>query len=267
MRKQIVSGFAVMLTATLMLSVISCDKEPVDQKPQLPPVESLMMDFSDFDEQPAVSKGSVSTYQNFTRAYLSVGIVNLSLGVVSALPVAAYAHALQHEAEYMGDNNWEWSYNFMLNGVNYSAILTAHRISNEEFTVDMTIADGEQSVKWFDGVVRYDHTSADWTIYRDGSIPVLAIAWNKDFETEAADLTYTYIEPDQAESGSYVMWEYIPGADFDSEYTVSLAAGQTSIQWNTTSISGRIKEPAFFGDDAWHCWDSKANGFADMDCN
>lgn len=270
MRKQIISGFAVLMTAILILSMISCDKEPVDQEPQLPPVESMMMDFSDFDEVPAASKGSASTYQNFTKAYFTVGFWNLSVGLVSAIPVAAYAHALQQGADYMGDNTWEWSYDFTLNSVSYAAILTARRISNEEFTVDMSIALSalpDQSVKWFEGVVRYDHTQADWTFYKDGSTTVLEIAWNKDFETEAADLTYTYTEPDQNETGSYVMWEYIPGADLDAAYTVSMSAGMTNIQWNTVSISGRIKEPASFGDDAWHCWDSKAMGFVDIDCN
>lgn len=266
MRKQIVSGFAMVMIATLALSMISCDKEPVDQKPQLPPLESMMMDFSDFDEEPAASKGSISTYQNFTRACATVGLWNFSIGLVSALPVAAYAHALQHAAEYMGDDTWEWSYDFTLNSLNYSAMLTARRISNEEFTLDMSIAFSDQIVKWFDGVVRYDHTSADWTFYRDGNIAVLEIAWNKDFETEAADLTYTYAEPDQPESGSYVMWEYIPGADLDAAYTVSMAGGETNIQWNTASISGRIQDQAFFGNNAWHCWDSKAMGFADMEC-
>lgn len=270
MKKQIISGFAVVLTATLMFSLTSCDKEPVDQRPTLPPVESMMMDFSDFDEEPAGSKGSASTYQNFTKAYLTVGFWNLSVGLVSAIPVAAYGHALQQEAEFMGDNSWEWSYDFTLNGVSYAAILTANRISNEEFTVDMSIAYSAfpgQSVKWFDGVVRYDHTQADWTFYKDGNIPVLEIAWNKNFETEAADLTYTYTEPDQNETESYVMWEYIPGADLDAAYTVSMSAGMTNIQWNTLTIKGQIKEPASFGDDAWHCWDAKANGFVDIECN
>ena len=41
-------------------------------------------------------------------------------------------------------------------------------------------------------MVRYDHTKADWTFYKDGAIPVLEVGWNKDFESEAADLTYTY---------------------------------------------------------------------------
>ncbi len=270
MRKQIISGFAVVLMATLLFPLTSCDKEPVEDRPQLPPVESIMMDFSDFDEEPAGSKGSASTYQNFTRAYLTVGFWNLSVSVVSAIPVAAYAHALQQEADFMGDNTWEWSYDFTLNNVSYAAILTAHRISNEEFTVDMSIAYSafpEQSVKWFDGVVRYDHTQADWTFYKDGSVPVLEIAWNKNFETEAADLTYTYTEADQNETGSYVMWEYIPGADLDAAYTVSMSAGMTHIQWNTLTIQGHIKEPAFFGDDAWHCWDAKDMGFVDIDCN
>jgi len=269
MRKQIRVGYAVVLTAALMFATLSCDKEPVDQRPELPPVESMMMDFSDFSEQPATSKGTINSHQNFTRSYFTVGFWNISATVVSALPVAAYAHALQQEAEYLGDNTWEWSYDFSLNGASYAATLNAMRLSNEEFSVDMSIAMSafpNQGVKWFDGVVRYDHTRADWTFYKDGEIPVLEIGWNKDFETEAADLTYTYAEPDQKESSSFIMWKYLPGMPYDAAYMVSMADGVCDIQWNTSSLEGRIMEPVFFGDNAWHCWDSHANGLADIEC-
>jgi len=269
MRKQNRFLAVVVLATIVMLTVCSCDSEPIDERPDLPPVESMMMDFSDFSQQPAGRKATSNTYQNFLYSYISVGFWNVAVTLTSALPVAAYAHALQQTPEYLGDNTWEWSFDFELNSLSYSAILTAARISNEEFSVDMVIAlalTPEQGVKWFDGMVRYDHTSADWTFYKDGTISVLEVGWNKDFESEAADLTYTYTEPDMAESGSYIMWEYIPEAVYDAAYTISMAAGTTSIEWNITSIEGRVMAPVHFGDETWHCWDSHANGLGDMVC-
>ena len=270
MRKQIRLTCAAVLAAIFMIGTISCDNEAVDQRPELPPVESMMMDFSAFSEQPATSKGSTSSYQNFTRSFVTLGFWNISVTVVSALPLAAYAHALQQEPAYTGDNAWEWSYDFSLNGVSYAATLIAKRISNEEFSVDMSIAFSalpDKGVKWFDGVARYDHTRADWTFYKDGSIPVLEIGWNKDFETEKADLTYTYIEPGQKETGSYIMWKYLPGMPYDATYMISMADGTVDIQWNVSTIEGRIKDLSHFGDAEWHCWDSRENGLADIDCN
>jgi hypothetical protein len=269
--KKKMNFFAMSVLATfLMLTVSSCDSEPVDQRPELPPVESMMMDFSDFSEEPAGQKGSANTYTNFLYSYVNVGFWNLAVTLTSALPVAAYGHALQQTPEYLGDNTWEWSYEFPLNGLNYSATLTGKRISNEEFSVEMVIADASApnaGVKWFDGMVRYDHTQADWTFYKDGTISVLEVGWNMDFESEAADLTYTYTEPGKAETGSSIMWEYIPGNVFDAAYTISMAGGTSDIEWNITTIEGRVMAPVFFGDDLWHCWDSQANGLADKVCD
>ncbi len=270
MRKQMNPMNMAALAAMVLLLITSCDKEPVDLRPELPPMETMMMDFSDFSAQPATSKGSAATYQNFLRSYLTVGFWNVSVTLVSALPVAAYIYALEQTPVYLGDNTWEWSYEFSLNNISYAATLSAIRINNEEFTVEMVIAFSGlpgNGVKWFDGVVRYDHTSADWTFYKEGTIPVLEIAWNKDYESEAADLTYTYTELGQKESGSYIMWEYKPVEVYDAAYTVSMADGTTYIEWNTTTVEGRIKDPVFFGDDLWHCWDSYASGLADRVCD
>jgi len=269
MKEQVKLIGAGLLAVILLFAVTSCDKEPVDQRPELPPVESLLMDFSDFSEQPSSSKGTAESYENFLYSYLTVGFWNVSVTFVSALPIAAYAHALQQAPVYLGDNSWEWSFDFPWNNNEYTATLTAERISNEEFSAKMEIslaAFPDNLVKWFDGVVRYDHTKADWTFYKEGTISVLEVEWNKDFENEAADLTYTYVEAGVKESGSYIMWQYIPGAIYDAAYTISMADGTTSIEWNITTIEGRVKAPGHFGDEAWHCWDSHANGLADRDC-
>ncbi len=269
MRKQVRMTAMVTLAATILFITASCDKEPVENRPDLPPVESMMMDFSDFATQPAGMKSSEASYVNFVLSYTTVSFWNASAVLVSAIPVAAYTHALSQTPDYLGDNTWEWSFEFPLNSMNYTATLTGQRISNEEFTMEMIIALSslpDQGIKFFDGVVRYDHTSADWTFYKEGSNAVLEVAWNMDFETEAADLTYTYVEADQEETGSYIMLEYTPGEVYDASYTVSMSQGMTNIEWNTSTIEGRVKSPAYFEDDLWHCWDSYANGLADIDC-
>jgi hypothetical protein len=269
MRKQLRLTAVAALAVTLIFTATSCDKEPVNKRPELPPVETMIMDFSDFTTQPAGTKGTDFPSENFIYSYLTVGYWSVSAVVITALPVAAYTNALTQTPEYLGDNTWEWSFEFPLNNLNYLATLTGTRINNEEFSVEMIIAQAllpNEGVKWFDGMVRYDHTSADWTFYKEGTIAVLEIEWNKDFVTEAADLTYTYTEPEQAETGSYIKWAYSPGDLFDAAYTVSMSEGMTNIEWNVSTIEGRVKAPAHFGDDSWHCWDSYTNGLADMEC-
>ena len=259
---------AVFTLTAMLFTVMSCDKEPVESRPDLPPVESLVMDFADFTSPPGAMKNSVS-YVNFVYSYTTISFWSASAVLVSALPVAAYKAALTKTPEFVGDNTWEWAFDFSWDGQEYVATLTGARMNNEEFSMEMVIAPEampDQGTLWFDGVVRYDHTSADWTFYKEGTIAVLEIAWNMDFETEEADLTYTFTEPDHTETGSYIMWEYRPGELYDAAYTISMSEGMINIEWNTISIEGRVKAPSYFEDENWHCWDSYANQLVDMEC-
>jgi hypothetical protein len=261
---------SISLGISFLFTFVSCDKEPVDERPELPPIESLVMDFSNFSEPPGGMKGTTKTYENFYHSYFSVLFWNVATTVTMALPVVAYGHALQQTPVYLGDRTWEWSFNFPLNNQNYTAMLTGSRISNEEFSMEMVIAmetTPDQGEKWFDGVVRYDHTHAAWNLYKDGSVKVLEAEWNKDFETEEADLAYTYVKTGKEETGSYIKLEYMPEELYDAAYTISLAANETIIQWNTTTIEGRVKDLKRFEDSQWHCWDSAAEGLADKVCD
>jgi hypothetical protein len=138
----------------------------------------------------------------------------------------------------------EWAYSFQWSGLDYTGTLTASRINNEEFSLEMIIASSatpDQGVPWFDGVVRYDHTKANWTIYKDGSNEVLEVTWTKDFELGDATLLYTYVEPQVLETDSYIKYEYAPLEIYDASFTVSLSRGTTLVQWNTTSKEGRFR--------------------------
>lgn len=260
------NALALVMSLSILVALVSCEKANENQQPELPPVESLAMDFSDFSQKPAGAKGTAETYGNFVYSYAVVGFWNIYATLVSALPVAAYAGALEQEPANMGDGLWEWSYDFN----NYKVTLEAERISNEEFEARMLVALATapgQKVLWFDGVVRYDGTSADWTVYRDGTVAVLDIAWNKDFEQGTEDLTYTYVEANMEETGSYIMWARDTSLELDASYTVSMAAGMTDIRWNSTTLEGRVKAPLHFGDELWHCWESLENGLMDKDCS
>ena len=266
-RFKLFMGVAMMVC--LMVLFTGCESEPVDERPELPPIESMVMDFSDFEGQPGGSKSSVISYANFTHAYLSVLYWNVTSTLTMALPVAAYGQALQQEAEYLGDYTWEWSFNYTYEGLEYAVVLTGARINNETFSMEMTIglaALPGQGIKWFDGVVRYDHTHATWNLFKEGEVKILEAEWHKDFESEAGDLKYTYPPADQEETGSYIMFKYMPQEVYDASYIISLAAGTTEIEWNVTSREGRVKDQVKFGDSNWHCWDSLANGLADRDC-
>jgi hypothetical protein len=260
---------AILLAVSLLIVSTSCDKEAVENRPELPPMESLVMNFSDFDAPVAVTKASGEPHLHFNYAFSSLVFWSGASALSMALPVAAYAYALEQGVEYLGDNSWEWSYGFQWSGQDYTASLIAERINNEEFSLEMRIAASsmpEQAVRWFDGVVRYDHTRANWTIYRDGSIEILEVEWAIDFELGDASLLYTYVEQAMLETGSYIRYEYAPQEVYDASFTVSLSAGIQLIQWNTTTKEGRVQDEARFGDAEWNCWDTLENGLVDKVC-
>lgn len=259
----------IALAVSVLFVTVSCDNEPEENRPDLPPVESLLMDFSDFDAAIGATKASGDTHTHFNHAFVSLAFWSSASAVTMALPVAAYGYALEQGAEYLGDNTWEWSYDFVWNSISYTATLTGSRINNEEFSMEMVIALSAlpgQGVKWFDGVVRYDHTHATWTIYKEGTIDILEIEWFRDYETDDASLKYTYVEAGMNETDSYILYEYAPQEIYDASFSVSISAGITLIQWNTTGKEGRVQDEVKFGNTQWHCWDSLENGLIDISC-
>jgi hypothetical protein len=268
-----ISSLKVLSALLLALAVIistSCDSEPKGERPELPPAEVLFMDYTDFEEEPGMAKGTAATYENFLHAYGTILFWHSPVITVhTALPVAAYAIALVQEAEYLGDNTWEWSYEIDWFGTEYVVTLTASRINNEEFSMAMDVALASlpnMGVLWFDGVVRYDHTMASWSIYKEGTVAVVDAEMQKDFEAGTASLKYTYVEPGMEETGSYILYAYDSSQDYDASYTVSLAASLTEIVWNTSTKEGQVKDEVKFGDTEWHCWESLQNGLVDKAC-
>jgi len=261
---------AMALALTVLFATTSCEKQAKGDRPELPPAELLFMDYSDFEEEPGATKGSLESYDNFIHAFGTILFWHSPfITAHTALPVAAYKIALAQEAVDMGDNTWKWSYDINLNEITYVVSLTASRINNEEFSIEMDVALAslpEMGVLWFDGVVRYDHTHATWTIYEDGTVAVVEAEMNMDFETEVGSLKYTYVEPNMEETGSYILYGYDSAEVFDASYTVSLSAGMTEIEWNITTKEGHVKDEVKFGDADWHCWDSLANGLVDKTC-
>lgn len=251
-----------LLVVLVLITTNSCKKDDKDDLPELPPVEALLMDFSFFDDGVPQEKKAVSSYENFGYAVINVMAWNAAATLMVVLPVAAYAEAFNHEAVYLGDNSWQWAYSVTTGQVTYSAKLISQRISNEEFTLKMIVSKsgigGFQDFTWFEGTVRYDRTSADWSLYEspDVAYPVLNISWTMDWEEDLYTIKYTCMKPESVLYGGYIEHGVTDNSDFDAYYTISFPAGTVNIEWNTTTKAGRVKDPGHFQDNNWHCWDA-----------
>lgn len=257
------------MALALMISMvaISCSKDEENKPPEMPPIESFQMDFSDFKEFPDTTeaKKSLQTYRHFAYAYVTVGVWNVITTVTLAVPVAVYLESFKHTPEFLGDDTWQWSYSVDT----YTARLVATRISNEQFTAEMFISKtgtgAFEDFKWFEGTVRYDHTHASWKLYESPANHVqwLDIEWTKDWEAGTSAITYTNVKAGSEEFGSYITYGIVDDADYDAFYTLSSATNEVNIQYNTETKAGRVKSTAHFGNTDWHCWNEL---FQDMDC-
>ena len=260
------------LSVSMILMGTSCDKEPTEEAPELPPVSSILMDYSDFGQAPAGMKSTAPSSTNFYHAFTSVTFWQWIATVPLAVPVTAYAIALEQEAEYIGNNTWEWSYDVTVNSIDYKVSLTASRQNNEEFTVDMSLNLKDlpgKGVTWFDGLARYDRTHAAWNLYKvEGleKVKILDIDWTHNYETEAGNMTYNYVEPGHQEEGSsiYMEWLTPESAAYDAKYAISVSTGDIDVEWNRTTKAGRVMDPVYFEDELWHCWDET---LVDVDCS
>lgn len=253
------------ITAAIAAAIIlgGCKKDEQETAPELPPMESMLMDFGDFEDPSDTlsSTKSVVQYSNWGNAFTNVAVWNMFISLGTAIPVTAYAELLKQQPVYLGDNSWEWSYDVTVNSMNFKASLVTERISNEEFTAAMYMSyDGQggfEEFKWLEGTVRYDHTKAVWTLYENPVNPsaIVEMAWNRDREAGTGDITCTNVKAGASENGSSISYSYDPERLYDSRYSISVTSGNVEIEWDKETKAGRIKHPGKSGSDLWYCWD------------
>jgi len=257
------------------LIIFSCDKNDSDNDaPQLPPEESFIIDFSDFNDNSDTLKSSKSalSYQHWGTAFLKTGAWNLIIAVTGAVPVAAFRESFRHKAVYEGENTWAWSYDYTIGSATYSARLTGKILETGEVKWEMYISKaafigGYTNFKWYEGVASLYRTSGYWTLYQSPTEDheLIRIDWTRDWDKNTGDIKYTNVVPGGDENGGYISYGIVDDPVFDAFYKI-YNKGQdnlTDIEWHRTTKEGRIKDPKTFGDELWHCWDTL---LVDTDC-
>ena len=256
----------VILIMGASFTLTSCEKEP--EAMALPPKQSLVMDLSVFPG--SNQKAMDPILSNFAYAGVNVWFWSTAALVHVAVPVAAYKNAFNHVPAYLGDNSWQWSYTVVVANETYLAELIGTRLNEEEFSMEMylsktTGADLFEDFKWFEGVVQYDGSAADWKLSYDpfNSTQYLEAAYTKNLSTGEETLRYTVIDPQNDIYESYIEYGSVSDAYFDAYFTLNLNDTLTYIEWNTATDEGRVKNEVDFDDPGWHCWNSQLQ---DTDC-
>ena len=264
---------STLLIAILIAALFSagCKKDKDPAAPELPPMELMMLDFSNFADPSDTLNSTKSNagYYNWGAAFLQAHFWNTFITVGTAIPVASYIKAINQKPVYLGDNRWERKYDIIAENKAFNLSLITERISNEEFTVTMNVILDAFGVsadyKLIDGTVRYDFTQATWTLYENPLLatPLLRVEWNRDWEAGTGDLTYTNIRPGGSETGSFISYSFDQDQEYEAVFTISLKAGTSVIEWNRETRAGRIMNSFIFGDVQWHCWNSNLQN---IDC-
>lgn len=280
----IMRNFSVAFIAVILITLFqACTKDPIITEdagtaPTLPPMETFLMPFSGFenldttDKAPgAANSRTVNNYANWFYAASNVVIWNAVVTINMVIPVASYAEAFNHKAEFQGNGIWLWAYDFVADGSTYQAELTGQFISPTEVQWDMYIAQvgGFSKVHWYTGVTATDRTHGEWTLnYQPNNPkPYIGIEYSRDFGDGTASIRYTNIIPDHNDNGNYIEFSenYNTTSGMNRTYDVYDADEDRKlmIEWSKEQKYGRVKDPFHFGDADWHCWDEE---FRNIDC-
>ncbi len=238
----------------------------------IPPLNTLVMDFSDFDDtgigQSPTKGEQVMTSANWGYAAATVGIWNIVITVNLVIPVAAFTAAFEQVPEQQPDGSWIWSYQFMAGGQPHMAQLVGN-LDGDGFHWDMYITRDTQYLEfnWFSGDCNLLLTSGSWTLNRSPNEPepYIGIAWQRTPGTELADIRYTNIIPGSPANGGFIHHGIVEDPRYDAFYNIYgiVEDRLIEIEWSRMGNDGQVRDEVHFEDPDWHCWDQLLQ---DIDC-
>lgn len=250
----------------------SCQKEETSKTaPELPPAETMIVDFSQFGN---TEKSAALEKSNWLYSAATVGIWNGIIGITFAVPVAAFKSAFNHHPGQVDDSTWEWQYTVDGFTSQYTARLVGELQSNQvnwEMYITKTGINSFDEFLWFEGTSAADGKSGQWILYHSAAFPekTVQIDWKKEAE-EVGEIKYTYVREQNSQgqndpfNGSHLTYglkegEYNIYVNVHAWEATAQAFRDSYIEWNRTEFYGRVKAEHFFSDTDWHCWDSEGN--------
>lgn len=252
--------------------VTSCNDDPAslqgDNPPEIPPVESMTVDVSTFDNyqqnKEAFGKESNSNFsQAAIRAFVIKSVVELNL----AIPKALLAAASESEAEFNDEGEWVWSYTKNAGNETYEVRLVASQENENEINWQFFVTNSALDINdklFFSGTTNADGSQGTWTYYSlmsDNEEPVSVTDWTVT-EDGNVDLRLEVVSDRFNNQGDYIEYSF----DGTVKNVVYYDAGDdaiTELQWNIETNAGYIIAPNYNnGDKA--CWDEN---FEDTSCS
>ena len=268
----------ILIFLFFIISLFSCNKkDTIAPAPELPPIESILIDFDDLDPYKSAETGKI----NWIYSATTVGFWSALLGGTLAIPIAAFHTAIEHQPVRIDNQTWQWQFDVegFASASFYNAKLIGKIQSTQvkwEMYISKTGANAYDEFLWFEGTTELDGNSGQWIMYynNDYQDKFLQIDWEKEGD-KVGSVEYTYVreKDDQNEDDVYygsTLTYGLQKVGFDAYVDVHVYDQResgfidTRIEWSRTYKTGRIMSEFFYNDTNWHCWDSLGN---DIDCN
>ena len=255
-------NFPILVILVLFTSMSSCTKDSETSiTPTVPPTTTMVMEFDD------AFAGKSSSKEHFNAAAIQIGVWNVILSVNLAIPVTAFS-SITNEPPTLQDGTWVWDKDFNVGLIGHNARLEATVVgSNVNWEMYISKDNGFTDFLWFTGTSDIANKSGQWLLNVAPNNPtaLLQIDWEVN-NAGTTQIRYTNIIPNHNNFGGFIEYGITENnAPYDAFYNIFHTDGnfQIDIEWNRTTIEGRIRNPNHFGDTAWHCWDSN---FQSVDC-
>lgn len=254
------------LLATFVLA--SCGDNPAslssEEPPQLPPIESMQVDFSTFEGTQTAKREVANT--NFSQAALRALVMKTVVDLNLAIPRALLVAAEGSEAEFNDEGQWEWSYSHTAAENNYEVRLLASAEGSSgvhwEFFVTNSLLDIDNKLL-FEGTSSNDGSQGTWTYFNvtgEGNEPVSEIEWSVNGEDEVS-LRLEVVSDRYNNLGDFIEYSF----DGTVKKAIYFNAGQeetTELQWNVETKAGYLIAPNYNNGER-ACWDEN---FEDVVC-
>lgn len=273
--------FLIVLLSFQVCLFTSCKKDKGDP-PVLPPVESMAIDFSNFETsgKSEIQFPGIKGAENSNWLF-AAGVAMVWKGVLVAtlaVPVTAYQMAVSKTPVFLEKGKWQWSYDVSvtINQVTttYKARLTGHiQTSNVvwEMYISKEGAGAFPEFLWFSGTSKLDATGGQWVVNHSAQFqePVLQIDWTKSGAL-IGSVKYTYVRALNNNRvadpfrNSYIEYGLKSGTlnAYYKIYYYNLTLQQfvsVDVEWSTSAKNGRVKSLIWYGNDNWYCWDGNYN--------
>lgn len=233
--------------------------------PEVPSISAFTIPTQKFgvvDKNESTTRNSKS---NWIHAGLSVLAWNSVVFINTTAPIAAFGHAFNYKAEFIGDRTFEWTYEYQAQpaqgGQKYDVSLTGQYISElteVAWTMTVTEQGTSNSFIWYEGVVVVGNTEGTFTVNKNpqNPVPYMEIAYKRDPASSSATVRFSNVTANDPGNGDYIEWRAQDDATYDRAYDVYTNNRLLEIEANEGLDNGRVRHPSHFNDEEWHCWDT-----------